>query len=47
MTAALQERTESPAVEPLSVAIFGAAEALGPLVAAHRASCPPTAPPSC
>ena len=27
---------ESRAVEPLSVAIFGAAEALGPLVAAHR-----------
>ena len=36
VTAALQERTESRAVEPLSVAIFGAAEALGPLVAAHR-----------
>ena len=35
VTAALQERTESRAVEPLSVAIFGAAEALGPLVAAH------------
>jgi len=29
VTAALQERTESRAVEPLSVAIFGAAEALG------------------
>jgi AcrR family transcriptional regulator len=29
VTAALYERTESPAVEPLSVAIFGAAEALG------------------
>ena len=29
VTAALRERTESPAVEPLSVAIFGAAEALG------------------
>jgi AcrR family transcriptional regulator len=29
VTASLQERTESPAVEPLSVAIFGAAEALG------------------
>jgi AcrR family transcriptional regulator len=29
VTAALQERTESPAVEPVSVAIFGAAEALG------------------
>jgi len=29
VTASLQERTESRAVEPLSVAIFGAAEALG------------------
>ena len=29
VTAALLERTESPAVEPVSVAIFGAAEALG------------------
>ncbi|MDA0182409.1 TetR/AcrR family transcriptional regulator [Solirubrobacter phytolaccae] len=29
VTAALSERTESRAVEPLSVAIFGAAEALG------------------
>jgi AcrR family transcriptional regulator len=29
VTAALQERTESRAVEPVSVAIFGAAEALG------------------
>ena len=29
VTAALQERTESPAVEPVSVAILGAAEALG------------------
>jgi AcrR family transcriptional regulator len=29
VTAALQERTESPAVEPLSIAILGAAEALG------------------
>ncbi len=29
VTAALQERTESRAVEPLSVAILGAAEALG------------------
>src|SRR4051794_13241617 len=29
VTAALQERTEGPAVEPLSVAILGAAEALG------------------
>jgi AcrR family transcriptional regulator len=29
VTAALQERTESRAVEPLSVAIFGAAESLG------------------
>lgn len=29
VTAALAERTESRAVEPLSVAIFGAAEALG------------------
>ncbi len=29
MTAELLERTDSPAVEPLSVAIFGAAEALG------------------
>src|SRR4051794_19480449 len=29
VTAALLERTESPTVEPLSVAIFGAAEALG------------------
>jgi AcrR family transcriptional regulator len=29
VTAALRERTESRAVEPLSVAIFGAAEALG------------------
>jgi AcrR family transcriptional regulator len=29
VTAAIQERTESRAVEPLAVAIFGAAEALG------------------
>ena len=29
VTASLQERTESRAVEPLAVAIFGAAEALG------------------
>ena len=29
VTAALQEHTESPAVEPLAVAILGAAEALG------------------
>ena len=46
VTAALQERTESRAVEPLSVAIFGAAEALGPLVAAHRRAVAPSAPPS-
>ena len=40
-------RSESRAVEPLSVAIFGAAEALGRWWLTSSASCPPSAPPSC
>ena len=47
VTAALQERTESRAVEPLSVAIFGAAEALGRWWLRTRRAVAPSAPPNC
>ena len=46
VTASLHERTDSRAVEPLSVAIFGAAEALGRWWL-RTGECPPSAPPSC